>query len=231
MDPAPKNVSPINAKKRTDARLGARLPVLFGIDEPGEVGRLKNISRRGAKISTKSFIQPGAVLNLRLETTVGPLDLVGVVRWSRRFSLQFSFVDDCELGVEFTQLDPRFPEFVASLATQFRESRGEPRFEKVYPVTWRDGETGVTRNISRNGLFVLNPYPPAKGSHVTLRVVIADLEETVEVVAEVLRAIDIDAATAAKTEPGFAVRFLRFATQNQGAFEGYIDDLTGRAHE
>ncbi len=214
------------AVQRSGPRINFRLTVLFGEGEPGSIGHVKNISMQGAAISCANFVDPKTLLNLRLETTHGPMDMLAEVRWSRRFSLQFSFVDDCEMGVKFIDVDPKFPAYFDEMAAQHIELREDPRFEKVFIITIGDGPELQTLNISRTGMYVMTANPPAVGSVIEVRLVLLGLNATVAIEGEVMHAVDISQSYDQHIKPGFGLKFTRFPGEGETVFHEYIDWLT-----
>jgi PilZ domain len=215
-----------NAIQRNENRINLRIPVLFGQGEPGQPGYVKNLSEHGAAITCSDFVTPKTLINLRLETTAGPLDMMGEVRWSRRFALHFSFIDDCEMGVQFLDVDPEYPAFFASMEERFKELRAEPRFDKTFLVNIDDDEDLQTLNISRSGIFVATANPPAKGSVVQLRLHLAALNETFNIEGEIVHSLNMQEAAERSMDPGFGLKFQKFLNENAQVFHEYIDWLT-----
>ncbi|MDP8223624.1 MAG: PilZ domain-containing protein [Candidatus Lernaella stagnicola] len=215
------------AVQRSEPRINFRLSVFFGESEPDLIGHVKNISLYGAAISCANLVTPKTRLNMRLETDRGPMKMVGEVRWSRRFSLQFSFVDDCEMGVHFVESDPRYPNYFSDLSEQHVELRAEPRFDKVFIVTIDNGTELQTLNISRSGMYVMTANSPACGSIVQVRLVLPNLNITVGIEGEVQHTVDVSEAYDRGLKPGFGLKFLRFLTETEAQFHEYVDWLAG----
>jgi uncharacterized protein (TIGR02266 family) len=113
----------------------------------------------------------------------------------------------------------RLAELIASRTGPAREprlrspatgGRQAPRFDTFLAARFRNYQQLVNEyvtDISRGGLFIRTPRPPAPGSLVTVILKFPN-EETLEVTAEVLRTVSPEAAAAEGTTAGAAVRFL-----------------------
>jgi len=211
--------------KRNADRLSLRLPIFFGVEQPDRLGRLKNISAQGAAIACRQFVEPLTLLRLRLTIEGMNFDFYGQVRWSRRFALDCSFVNDCEMGIRFLEIGERFGELLDRLGEHFVELRREPRFEKTFVVTMLEGKSAQSLNISRNGIYIMTANPPARGSMVEVKIIVADINQTVHVEGKVQHAVTETVAYERGIEPGFGMVFTRFLSDNEELYAAYIQHL------
>lgn len=214
--------------KRSTNRLSLRLPIFFGIEQPDRLGRLKNISAQGAAIACRQFVEPLTLLRLRLTIDGMAFDFTGQVRWSRRFALDCSFVNDCEMGVRFQDIGARLGEVLDRLGEHFIEQRREPRFEKTFVVTLMEGKSAQSLNISRNGIYIMTANPPARGSMIEVKIIVADINQTVRVEGKVQHAVHEAEAWSRGIEPGFGMVFTNFLSDNEADYAAYIQRLAAQ---
>jgi hypothetical protein len=212
--------------KRGEDRIGLRMPIYFGFDRTDQVGHIKNISRQGVAISSRVLIEPLALLQIRFEAEKGPMTVPGQVRWSRRFEIGVSVVDNCDMGIQFLETNEVLMRFVDKLFVHFVENRTEPRFEKVFTVKVADAEKAQAYNINRHGMYVITANPPVINSIVEVMIVLPDIDMTVHVEGQVVHLVDEKLAFERSFEPGFGLRFIKFLNNKQEAFFKYIDALT-----
>jgi hypothetical protein len=211
---------------RSEPRIGLRLPILFGLNAPDRPGHVRNISRHGMAVSCRELVEPLARIHLRLATANGPIDAVGVVRWSRRFELKFALVENCDMGVKFVGDNGPLQAFVDETLARFADQRYELRFEKTFTVQLLDAGKAHAANVSRHGMYIVTANPPEPKSIVEVVLLLAEPDLTVHVEGMVVYAVNEKLAYERGFAPGFGFRFLRFVSRNEAEFHRYIDELT-----
>ncbi|NLH50663.1 MAG: PilZ domain-containing protein [Myxococcales bacterium] len=212
--------------KRTEKRVGLRMPIYFGSDTADCLGHIRNISLQGVAISCRELVTPQTPLKIRIAVPEGEILISGEVRWSRKFPLEISYVDHCEMGIRFLEHNELLEGFVNRMIKTLADHRLEPRFEKIFNLHLPSLEAAVAYNISRRGMFIMTANPPSLNSTVEVRLLLSEIDETIHIEGQVVHVVDEKTAFERGFDPGFGLRYLRILSNNQDIFFQYIDRLT-----
>ncbi|RJO65526.1 MAG: hypothetical protein C4523_15860 [Myxococcales bacterium] len=218
--------------KRDQTRVTKRFPVYFGVYEARYLGFIKNLSLGGVAISSKTIYSPGTTLNLLITWDPEPIPLKGAVRWSSDMSQKEERLGAIlDMGVMFTERHPRYLELLQSAVESFSENRREPRFEKVFRVSFespRELFEEYTQNISAGGMFVTTEHPTAVNSVIEVHILLMEIQKVAHVEARVVHVVAPEQAKAAGMNPGIGVQFTRFFKDDEKMFLDYINSLKAK---
>ncbi len=97
--------------RRKDPRLAVPLPIAFSGDEVAGEGLVSSISKKGCTVVSIEKVQPGALLDLRIQLPEddSPMEVgLAIVRWSRgeRWGLEFLIMHPDEQDRLFSFVHP-----------------------------------------------------------------------------------------------------------------------------
>ena len=180
-------------EKRTQDRISGRYQVHFGPEGAPYIGFIKNLSKSGVAISSRTVYKPGTFLNMMIQTDSKSIFTSGYVRWSYRSERLIDIEGSFDMGVMFDKSNPDYINFFENHKKNFMEGRRDPRFEKVYKVSFKTPKEfmqAYTQNISLGGLFIITEEPLENDSIVEVEIEMTDISETIRVEAKVVFIVD-----------------------------------------
>ncbi len=224
-------------KQRQEERISSRYLIYFGEKEPEFAGFIKNLSQKGlAIVSGKSF-DAGTRLTMLLHSRYDedPISLTGIVRrMDNRLSQWLQrVIGQIEMGIELEEPPNEYLDFIERIIQEQQEVRHQTRFDKVFHVSFFQFNMlleEVSLNISRGGVFISSTNPPYPGETVQLKIEIEDINESIDVEAQVVRTITPDDAKRRGLVPGFGAKFLHFNSEDQGTLNAFINQMDKRSN-
>lgn len=211
--------------KRKLPRTPFKTQVFFGKTGTPYMGFIKNLSAGGIAISAKTVFKPGEYLNLLIKDSGGDVTMSGQVRWTNRVVRDLAVDAVFDMGVQFTEYSLDYDDLIHRVEDSFSEKRREERFEKIYRVRFnnpRELMEAYSENISLGGLFVHTPDCLEKNSIVDLEIILADVEDAVQVECKVVFVSDEALATRIGRGPGMGLQIVRYHGDGKAKFQKYL---------
>ncbi len=212
---------------RHEKRVSKRLRVFFGTEANKYYeGAIKDVSIGGLGITSPKLYRAKTILNIILEADGKPLRMKGEVAWVSRRAIQSNIKSD--MGIKLINAPEEYTEFFNQVSDELAEMRGEPRIAKVFKVTFnhpRELVEKYTLNISRTGMFIASTLDVEIGSHVEIKVELADVNKMVYLTGEIMYRVSEEDAKKKNTEAGFGLRIVRFFGHDKDVFLNYINSF------
>ena len=208
-------------------RAKLRIKAKYGRMDVKHLGFVRNLSAHGLCLEGQRVLPALSPVNLRLfPTDIPEFGMKGEIRWVR----EARYADlRSVMGVKLQGRSSQYVDLIKTLADHNLEKREHSRFYDVLEIYIDPEDSNMkkySRNISHGGLFMQTDEPFKQNSYVTLKIILADILETVFVDSRVVFELPPDEAARMGADPGNGFEFLEFYGDGFKILKEYIERLS-----
>lgn len=213
----------IRESDRTHANL---VEIQIGRERPLHKAFLRNISRSGLAISSKTLFDAGSKLKIRLSDLGEEFDIAGVVTWASEHPSDSMIHGD--MGIDLFDQPPAFFDYYEKKIAALNNARQDPRYGKVIKVAYKSENellSAYTKDISLGGLFIATKLLMPIGTQLEIHLLIKGSHNIVQANAVVVHMVDEEMSDKHGINPGIGVQFTGFLGDGEKVLKDYFFKL------